>query len=415
MSLINVTDVQQGMVLAEDLRAPIGRLLLIKGTILTPKHIRIANVWGVTELNIRGINQDQIHAEATRGMSPEIFEKSIEIEKERFQLVDLKQDVMKELFRLCVLETARKLSGDSEYQEDPFDSSPKNISLNDSEMESPVSLNHLVKEQVKLASLPAVYHQIMEVINNQLSTAFHIAETVSLDTSLSARILRLVNSAFYGMPKRIDSISKAIIWIGSKELTTLAQGVSIISHFKNIPARLFNMNSFWEHSIATGVMARIFSSLKPGLSEERFFAAGLLHDIGILILSNAAPHRMAKALDIAKRRPVPLHIAEEEVFGFDHTQVGSSLLREWKIPTSLGGMIRHLNNPEKASNSLEASLLHVAEVVASASGYHFSNSCYVPQINQAAWEILDFSPSVLSTTLRQSVRQVKETKAAVID
>ena len=120
----------------------------------------------------------------------------------------------------------------------------------------------LVGEDTQLASLPNIFMEITDVLSDPRSSAINIANVISKDPSLSAKLLKIVNSAFYNFPSRIDTISRAVMIIGSKQLSALALGTSIIRIFQDIPSDLVNMKSFWEHSLACGIGARMIASYK---------------------------------------------------------------------------------------------------------------------------------------------------------
>ena len=159
----------------------------------------------------------------------------------------------------------------------------------------------LIDETLELASLPAVVMRAMELLNNPHTSASDIGAVVSQDPALSARLLKIVNSSFYGFPSRIDTISRAITIVGTLELTDLILGSSAISVFDRLPNELINMQKFWEHSLYAGVVARILARQLRAPNTERCFVMGLLHDIGSLVLYHQQPDKSRQALELANR------------------------------------------------------------------------------------------------------------------
>jgi len=157
----------------------------------------------------------------------------------------------------------------------------------------------LISDTVEVASLPAVVMKAMEMLNNPNTPASEIGQIISQDPALSVRLLKIVNSAFYGFPSRIDTISRAITIIGTLELTDLITGSSAIHTFEKIPNQLVNMETFWKHSLYTGVVTRILAHNLRAPNTERCFVMGLLHDIGALILYRQQPDQSRQALELA--------------------------------------------------------------------------------------------------------------------
>lgn len=408
MGMINTGDLQPGMVLGEDLFAPNGRFLLPKGIALEPKHIRIMTIWGVPEADVEGVQRDDVMGEAISQIDPLVLQECEEWVAKRFSMSNKGQPVIQELYQLALLRLSKNvLEGVCEppalYQEG---ADREFIEANRKAVEERPSIDFLVNRHVKLCSLPDIYHRIVAVLQNPRSSAMHIAEVVSKDVSLSARLLKLVNSPFYGFPGRIDTIQRAVTLLGSNELTTLAHGITVISQFEGMEAEGLNMQRFWEHSVACGLFARALAGRKPGLSEERFFVAGLLHDIGRLVLIKECPLQMRYAMALARVEGLPLWRAERHVFGYDHSKVASLLLRTWHFPVDLERMIAHHHTPLKADNTMEASFIYVADCITLALNYGNSGSYYVPSLEARAWKILDVATGVLDGASKQVDRQL---------
>ena len=190
----------------------------------------------------------------------------------------------------------------------------------------------LIENSVELTSLPAVVMQAMELLNQQRTSASDIGNVIAEDPALTARLLKIVNSAFYGFPTRIETISRAITIVGTRELTDLILGTSAIEVFEKIPNNLVNMETFWAHSLYTGVVSRILARRIHAPNTERYFVMGLLHDIGSLVLYRQQPELSRQALEMAIDESLPLHVSEQRVFDFDHADVGAELMRAWNLP-----------------------------------------------------------------------------------
>jgi HD-like signal output (HDOD) protein len=412
MGIINVTELKPDMVLAEDLANLTGRFLLAKGTKLTPKHLLILKMWGVIEANIENVSRVDIESDAIAELDPAIIEEVRQSLTRPFQHADIGHPAVRELFHICSIREARKRSGATHKREvrvpendEKNISPPYRISKNTTAKVDP---NELIRDHVKLPSLPTMYVQINEAINRPNSSASDIAKVISKDTSLSAGLLKIVNSSFYGFPSKIDTLSRAVTIVGTRQLTTLALGMNIMNVFKKIPSDLIHMRSFWEHSLACGICARIIGSYKKIPNTERVFVAGLLHDIGRLILYSYVPIQARNALIKARQDDDLLYNSEHESLGFDHSTIGGLLLKKWKLPVSLENSVKYHHSPEESKDPLEPAIIHLADIMTNAIGRGSSGEQFVPALNPNAWKSLELSPNILSSTIKQMERQIEE-------
>jgi len=407
MGKVNIANLREGMVLADNLVDTTGRCLLTQGSVIQMRHIHIMKSWGITEADVEGVDQEQAASSAMAEIDPELIKKCEDYIAPFFSRSNQEHEVMQEIKRQSVLRLARKWPGNSGLFENSADSDSTGASDGPPD-EKTVPVQKLV-DSSQLASFPDIYYRIDKALRDPKSSAAHLAETISSDTSLAAKLLRLANSAFYGLPSKTDSITRAVTLIGTKEISTLALGVLAIRYFKNIPQKLINMKGFWTHSVACGFFASILAQRKIGLSEERFFIAGLLHDIGRLVMSMGLPKNMAYAVSQSRRTSTPLNEVEREVFGFDHTKTASLLMKKWEIPMTLENMLRYHHDPVKSPNPLEASVIHVADIMAIAFQFGHSGEMMVPSLKAEVWNTLGISRSVIEPTLTQVERLVNDT------
>lgn len=251
------------------------------------------------------------------------------------------------------------------------------------------SPTEMVKSAMRLASLPSIYLRLTEVTNDARSTSTDVARVIQEDTSLSARLLRLVNSAFYGFPSRVDTITQAINLVGTNQVMELALASSVLRAFEGIPKERVDMDSFWRHSIGTAIAARTLAIRRRVPNAERLFVGGLLHDVGRLVLFLEEPDAMAQALEQATAEGILLVQAERAVFGFDHADVGRALLASWKLPPALQEAVgRHHAPPPSGDGMLDAATLHAADVLSNALELGYSGEQLVPPLDPVAWEAL---------------------------
>ncbi len=412
MSLVKINQIKPGMVLAEDLKDRHGRFLLPSGAILTKKHIRTLKMWGVIEANIEGTITENILDNVICELDPASIEMAEKFVRERFCYSNTDHPVTQELFRCCTLLKAeeRQNSGkvESEDTDDRFECNARTNEMPEI-LNTKINFNKFIQRQLlKLPTLPMIFSKINETIVKPYSSASDIGKLISKDTSLSARLLKIVNSAFYGFPSKIDSISRAVSIIGIRQLSTLASGVTVIDMFKDIPSDIVDMKSFWKHSIACGVNAKIIASYRGIQNTERLFLSGLLHDIGRLVLYNYAPKHSMYVLAKAKRTNVMLNKVEYEDLDFDHAKIGGLLLREWKLPVLIEHAVKYHHNPQQSRYPLEPSIVHLADIMANAMAIGSSGESFVSPLDSDAWECIGLSPNILDLTIKQADHHIDE-------
>jgi HD-like signal output (HDOD) protein len=388
-----VDDLMEGMVLASDLVTAKGRFILAEGATLQLNHLKILKSWGITEAEI--VDDSYIeNSEDKKKIDTDCLELAEKYLRQRFTGADLEHDMLAETFRHARQHLAQKLSEDFVLPELSDILPPKDV---ESDRISPA---HLIRGEDQLASLPNVYTRIVETLNSPRASSAVIADIVSKDSSLSLRLLQLVNSAFYGFPAKIDSISRGITLLGTNEITTLSLGISVVRLFQDIPVDLINMETFWKHSIRCGLFAQVIASHKVGLSEEKLFIGGLLHDIGRLVMIRKIPKKYTRAILLSREEQIPLYRAEQKTLYCDHAEIGRMLANEWRLTPALTQMIGGHHSPAMDRYPIEACIVHIADFLAHACGDELLMTMQIPPLNIKAWETVGLSPSILGPTIQ---------------
>lgn len=227
----------------------------------------------------------------------------------------------------------------------------------------------LVSSVSALVSPPDICIKMTELLQSPDCSVQDLGEVVLRDPNLTARLLRLVNSASVGLRTKVDTVSRAITMIGTRELYNMVLSISAVRAFKNLPSPLVNMDIFWRHSIHTGLVARLLAKRCGVLHPERLFIGGLLHDVGSLVLYRTLPEVSTELLLTAQGDELTLSHAEADVLGFTHAELGAKLLEAWKLPASLVDAVGHHHAPGDAQVApLEAAIVHIADVLANRSG-----------------------------------------------
>lgn len=275
-----------------------------------------------------------------------------------------------------------------------------------------VTIPSLLNGVSAVPSLPLFHERLDEAINHPRSSITDIAKIISEDQGLTARILKLANSPLFGYFSRIDTISQAVTIIGVQQVRDLALAVSVMGLFKGIPEDLITMELFWKHGIACGLTARILATSQREANLERFFVAGILHDIGRLVMFINAPDLSREMIEICRQENRILSKVEQERLGFDHGQVGGQLLRAWKIPARVSEPVEcHHRCSQAVQYPRETAILHMADLIAHALEFGSSGEVLVPRLDRQAWERLAISPHMLPLLVRQIDQQYSETVA----
>lgn len=415
MSTVNVDNLKVDMVLADDVTDSNNRLLLAKGQKIESKHIRILKIWGITETNVvgRGKNEEILEIienpenpeNPENNDKPEVIERIKENTKYVFKHVDLTHPAIKELFRLSVLHRSHN----------NIFTSDKNITLpqqDDPKSHSKKDVGKIFgKKDIKLPEIPKIIFELNDIVSDPLATACDIACIVDKSPSLAALLLKIVNSSVYGFPSKIDTISRAVAIIGTREITSLALGISTINIFKDIPKEILDMNSFLRHSFACGIISRIFAASKNIPQTEQLFVSGLLHDIGRLIIYKYFQDRAKTLLNSAIESDKLLYKLENSYLGSNHTLIGKSLLQKWNLPVLLVNSVFYHHNPSRAQDPVMATIVHLADIIVNGLGLGSSGERFVPTLDYEAWDNIGILPGSFENVVQQTTHQLVSLEA----
>jgi putative nucleotidyltransferase with HDIG domain len=411
MILINTTNLTSGMILAQDVKDQYGRLLASPSQAATSKLIRIFKIWGIGEVWIEECDSQGSTIKMQNHPPEDIIRKAEEIVRYRFKYNDINNTFVNKLFQISCICKARKLFETPEhnqsrnyfrFQKNPFQ---KTLSVR----KKKINVDYLIEKTLRLETIPDIYYKIIAAINNPETSLNDIAQIVSKDITLSAKVLQLVNSSFYSLRQKVDTLSWALALIGTNQLINIVSGVSAVSLFKNIPSQLMNMSSFWEHSIACGTTARILAGYFKGRGDaERFFVAGLLHDIGRLILAQNLPTHCLELFQQNRKEEIFLFVAETDKFGMDHSHIGAKMALNWNLPETLVDMIKGHHFPEKVKASFEASIINLSDIIVNALEIGNSGEFFVPIIEPNICNELDLQEDILQAVINQLENQLED-------
>lgn len=258
-----------------------------------------------------------------------------------------------------------------------------------------LTAKELVSETLELVSLPDLVHRINLMVEDPDSSAAEIGQLISEDPALTARLLKVVNSPMFGFPSRIDTISMAITILGTRQLRDLVLATAVVSKFHNLTDEVVDMETFWCHSICTALSAKVIGQHLKENNSERFFIAGLLHDIGKLVMYVTHPDASRQVIELSDEQDIDKSSVEKSIFGFTHAAVGGELLSLWQLPDSLIESTRYHHNPIRAQHfATETAVVHIADTIANNIQSPISKDDDSP-IQAITWPIVGLESSLL--------------------
>lgn len=227
-----------------------------------------------------------------------------------------------------------------------------------------MSPRELVQGNVQLLSLPEVCLRIQQLADDPYADISEFAQLVAQDPALTTRLLKLVNSAYFGCSGRVDTISRAVNLVGIAELRNITLAMAALEVFGGFEHEHFDLLGYWRHSVYTALTARCLARRAGVLHAERLFTAGLLHDIGRLLIFNLLPESAARIRQCTDQGMDACE-AERAELGFDHAEAGSALLELWRLPKELCITVALHHAPETAPAArLETAAVHIANQIA---------------------------------------------------
>lgn len=264
-------------------------------------------------------------------------------------------------------------------------------------------LRAIVGRVEDLPTLPRTVLRITEIINNPKSSARDLAGVINDDQVLTARLLRLVNSSFYGFPQRIATVSFAIVLLGFDAIRNLLLTTSIFDLFNGADRELqVEREKLWDHSLGCAVAAKIIGEHLHFDKVEELFVCGLLHDLGKIVEMAYLQDDYARVRNQVKANDNWILLAEEEILGYNHTHIGHLLAERWNLPAPVPEVIRHHHTPALAGEFMrEAASVHLADIFCRALEIGSGGDQRIPELDSQAWEILGLKTNDIEALLHQ--------------
>ena len=253
----------------------------------------------------------------------------------------------------------------------------------------PKRIKRITESIIGLPTLPTVVAKMIELVDNPRTSASSLARLIASDQALTARILKLANSAYYGFSREISTVNMAIVILGFNTVKDMGLSLSVFEAFKAAKDDAsFDLTRFWEHSIACGIASRMLARTYRTRYTAEAFVAGLLHDIGKVILNQYFKNEFTSII-AAQKEGATLEEAEETIIGTTHSQIGAWLADKWNLPRIISRTIKYHHAPwETKKESLFVAFIHLANYLCHTSGYGYSGRMEVTEPDERLWEIL---------------------------
>jgi len=272
-----------------------------------------------------------------------------------------------------------------------------------------LSIDTLIQQSGTPISLPEVFIQLNNLTQDPNSTVADIANIIESDIGLTTRLLQIVNSPFYGFPSNIDSISRAVTIIGTKDLRDLVLTTTTIDLFSNMHSKKRHIQQLWRHSLYCAVVSRILAESLHDQNAERLFVSGLLHDIGLMILYQGIPETTHHSIQQASETGTSLASIEKTILGFTHTDVGFHLAKKWRLPENITEAIQYHHTPAQAEKCpVETAIVHIANTLTDMIDNENDLSIIQPTIDHEIWKVSGLDDTAIDSVLENAPQQLDE-------
>ncbi len=278
------------------------------------------------------------------------------------------------------------------------------------EEEKQQKFRQALRDVKNLPTLPAVVMKLTKMAEDPDVTTEQMGRVISKDHILGAKLLKLVNSAFYGFPQRVSSLQSAIILLGFSVIKSLIISASIFEFMED------NDRELWEHSLGCAVVCNVLARRLQVSDPEEISTAGLIHDIGKVAIKMELPQEYREIEAMVHDRRISMREAETEVLGFNHAEVGGWLAKTWNLPSKLVEPVAMHHNPSGAKKEkMAAAIVHVGDIIIRCMGLGHGEDVWVPGLEQRAWQLLHLTAADVDEILVEVEEKLWEVKGFSLD
>ena len=271
---------------------------------------------------------------------------------------------------------------------------------------------HELENVQELSTLPTSFLHIMRALRDPNATVKKITKVIELDQAITMKILKLINSSFYGLSRTVSSVQQAIVLLGANTLENIVMSVSIFKAMSGMNKNeLFDREAFWQHSIGVGVISRFIAAQTRCCSTDDGFVAGIVHDIGKVIIDQYFPDHFKNVVRYVHTHKILFYNAERELLGVDHAEIGAKITDKWRLPPKLVEVIEKHHNfsPEREDAPLIA-LIQIADMAARKFKIGSGGDNLIPPIYPATWEQLNLDPTSIDDWQEAIHTEVEDAK-----
>ncbi len=254
-----------------------------------------------------------------------------------------------------------------------------------------------------LPTLPPIVSKLNEMVNDEEVTASRLGKVIEKDQVLTTKLLKMVNSSFFGFPQRISTIPNALVLLGFNVIKTLIVTSSIFEVMQASDVGLF------EHSLGCATAAGIIARRRGIKNPEEVSTAGLIHDLGKIVIRAELPDEYEKILWISQEKELPVRDVEEDIVGMGHGEIGGVLAAQWNLPDSLVMPVKYHHNPQRCRDQREvAAIVHFSDILIRAVGFGSGGDPWVPPLDHNAWELIKFGRQEAAEILEELDEKLAE-------
>ncbi len=253
-----------------------------------------------------------------------------------------------------------------------------------------------------LPTLPIIYKRVRDLLDDPQTSASDVGKVITQDQVLTTKLLKLVNSSFYGFMQEVTTVSRAIAIIGFRALKAMVLATSILRSFSLEGNDGFQGEGFWEHSIGCALGSKIIGKHLRHSETDELFVAGLIHDIGKLVEYISFGPEFKEVIKVVEEEGVFIQEAERRVLGSDHTRIGSLLVERWKLPPELAEPVAYHHTPGEAKNfPQEVGVVHLADILIKALGLGWAGDEKVPPLELEVWDGLGLKKAAIDPIMAE--------------
>ena len=279
-------------------------------------------------------------------------------------------------------------------------------------------IEEIISKVKKLPTLPMVANKVNNLIQDPTCTAIKLAEVIDKDQSLTTRVLRMVNSAFYSLSAEVTNVRHAIALLGFKTISQMVLSICVFDVFKGKYADDFDRKGFWLHSVGCAVLSKIIAEKCNYTTEDDCFTAGLLHDIGKVVLDQYLHDEMLAVLQKTRERDLSFIVAEQEVMGLDHTDIGGQVMNNWNIPLPVTVAVKHHHqkvderNGSELAQDLIVDIVRLSDVICKQEHVGYTGDTVEVKVTEDLWERLPIDGKYVEELVGMSSEEIE--KAAIL-